>query len=275
MDSNRLHPDLPTAQSASRAPVLFVGHGSPMNIVRNNSFTRSLRELGDRVEKPAAALVVSAHWLTRDETRVAVNPAPETIHDFGSFPRELYQKTYPAPGAPAQAAAAAEAIRSIRVHPDHEMGLDHGAWSVLLHMWPRADVPVFQLSIDFCKAPAWHFALGQELAALRDRGILILASGNIVHNLSRLRTEEESTNLFDWAVEFDAWSRDRLSGGDHQALVRYADLGQTARLAVPTNDHYLPLLYACGALGRDEPVRFTHEGFQHGSISMRCFASGA
>lgn len=275
MDSERLHPDLPTSPSASRAPVLFLGHGSPMNIVRNNSFTRSLRELGDRVEKPAAALVVSAHWLTRDETRVAVNPTPETIHDFGSFPRELYQKTYPAPGAPAQAAAAAEAIHSIRVHPDHEMGLDHGAWSVLLHMWPRADVPVFQLSIDFCKPPAWHFALGRELAALRERGILILASGNIVHNLSRLRTEEESTNLFDWAVEFDAWSRDRLAGGDHEALVRYADLGQTARLAVPTNDHYLPLLYACGALGRDEPVRFTHEGFQHGSISMRCFASGS
>ena len=275
MESDRLHPDLPTAKSASRAPVLFVGHGSPMNIVRNNTFTRSLRELGDRVEKPAAALVVSAHWLTRDETRVAVSPAPETIHDFGAFPRELYQKTYPAPGAPAHAAATAETIRSIRVHPDHEMGLDHGAWSVLLHLWPRADVPVFQLSIDFCKPPAWHHALGQELAALRDRGVMILASGNIVHNLSRLRTEEESTNLFDWAVEFDAWSRDRLADGDHPSLVRYADLGQTARLAVPTNDHYLPLLYACGALGRDEPVRFTHEGFQHGNISMRCFASGS
>lgn len=257
---------------AERQPVVFVGHGSPMNIVRDNAFTRSLAELGARHGRPEAVLVVSAHWLTRSETRVAVNPAPPTIHDFGGFPDALYHIRYPAPGSPALAREAAAEVKSIQVHEDHEMGLDHGAWAVLRHIWPQADVPVFQMSVDYAKPPAFHYELGGELRRLRDRGVLILGSGNIVHNLRRLSPEENDPHAADWAVEFDSWAREKLANGDHAALTGYA-VQASARLAVPTNDHYLPMLYTLGALHKGEPVRFTHEGFQHASISMRCFES--
>lgn len=258
---------------SARQPVMFIGHGSPMNIVLDNAFTRSLRQLGERTERPSAVLVVSAHWLTRGTTSVSTNPRPTTIHDFGGFPPELYRATYPAPGHPDLAREAAANVKSIKVHEDHEMGLDHGAWSVLLHMWPNADLPVFQLSIDYDKAPAFHYELGRELRALRDRGVLVLGSGNIVHNLRMLNGDEAQGRPYPWAEEFDIWARDRLLAGDHDALIRYDRQGATARLAVPTNDHYLPMLYILGLLGQGESVRFTHESFQNGSIGMRCFES--
>ncbi len=259
--------------TTDRQPAIFIGHGSPMNIVRDNAFTRSLHELGQRHGRPQAALVVSAHWLTRNETRVATHPRPATIHDFGGFPPELYQVRYPAPGSPEVARQAAEAVQSIKIHEDHEMGLDHGAWSILRHIWPEAEVPVFQLSIDCNKAPAFHHDLGQELRRLRDHGVLILGSGNIVHNLRRLSSREDDPQHADWAVEFDEWTRGRLVENDHQALVQYDRQGTAARLSVPTNDHYLPLLYTLGAMHPEEQVKFTHESFQHGSISMRSFES--
>ena len=258
---------------AERQPLLFIGHGSPMNIVRDNAFTKSLRELGARTARPAAVLVVSAHWLTRGETRVCTNPKPDTLYDFSGFPQALYQIRYPAPGAQALARSVAAQVASIRIHEDHEMGLDHGAWSVLRHLWPQADIPVFQLSIDYAQPPAFHYELARELRALRDRGILVLGSGNIVHNLGRLTPGEDDPVAFDWAQDFDEWVRGRLVAGDHPALVDYVQRGQTARLAVPTNDHYLPMLYVLGMLHPGEGVRFTHESFQHGSISMRCFES--
>lgn len=258
---------------SDRQPVLFIGHGSPMNIVRDNAFTQSLHHLGARIGKPSAVLVVSAHWLTRGGTRVATHPRPKTIYDFGGFPEELYRVTYPAPGAPEVAQQVAAGVTSIRVHADHEMGLDHGAWSVLHHLWPDADVPVFQLSIDYGQPPAFHYALGRELRAWRDRGLVIMGSGNIVHNLGAIRFEDTEPPPYDWAQEFDAWVKGRLLAGDHEALVQYASRGETARLAVPTNDHYLPMLYVLGLLESGEAIRFTHESFQNASISMRCFES--
>ncbi len=250
---------------AARPPVLFIGH--------DNTFTRSLRELGQRTERPRAVLVVSAHWLTPGRTAVSTHPKPPTIHDFGGFPDELYRVTYPAPGQPELARAAAAQVKSLRVHEDHEMGLDHGAWSILHHLWPKADLPVFQLSIDYARPPAFHYDLGRELRGLRDRGVLVIGSGNLVHNLRRLDGDEGAAP-YEWAQAFDAWARERLAQRDDAALVAY-DRQPSARLAVPTNDHYLPMLYVLGLLEEREPIRFTHESFQHGSISMRCFATGA
>ncbi|MGC4017738.1 MAG: 4,5-DOPA dioxygenase extradiol [Luteolibacter sp.] len=254
-----------------RQPAIFIGHGSPMNIIRDNAFTRSLRELGERHGRPAAVLVISAHWLTRGETRVSVNPAPPTIHDFGGFPEELYRLRYPAPGQPLLAHGVMEEVKSIQLHEDHEMGLDHGAWGILHHIWPDAGVPVFQMSIDYDKPPGWHHELGKQLRRLRERGVLILGSGNVVHNLRRISWDESDPGVPSWALVFDAWVKDRLEQGDHTALFDYAKLGETARLAVPTNDHYLPMLYTLGAMLPGEEVKFTHESFQNGSISMRCF----
>lgn len=256
----------------ARAPLVFIGHGSPMNIIRDNSFTRSLEALGAKLGTPTAVLVVSAHWLTRAETRVSVSATPRTIHDFGGFPPELYQRQYLAPGAPKLAQALIETVQSIQVRADPEMGLDHGAWSVLTHMWPKADVPVFQLSIDWNQPPEWHLALGRELLPLRERGVLILGSGNVVHNLSRITPDEDDPNVPEWATQFDAWVKQRLLSRDSDSLARYVEQGAAARIAVAMNDHYLPLLYSVGAMASDEKLRFTHEGFQNGSISMRCFA---
>lgn len=268
---NALDQQLPASGQAPLAPAMFIGHGSPMNIIRDNAFTRSLADLGTQTPVPPAVLVISAHWLTPGETRVAVNPAPRTIYDFGGFPESLYKVDYPAPGSPDYARAAAAQVHSVKVHEDHEMGLDHGAWSILRHIWPKADVPVFQLSIDYAKPAAFHYALGQELQALRQRGLMILGSGNIVHNLRMLDWQHEEGPAFDWAAEFDTWARSRLLDGDHAALIDYQRQGKEARLAIPTTDHYLPMLYTLGTQAKDEQVRFTHESFQHGSISMRCF----
>jgi 4,5-DOPA dioxygenase extradiol len=254
---------------------MFIGHGSPMNIVRDNAFTRSLHDLGQKTGKPSALLVVSAHWLTPGETRVATNPKPPTIHDFGGFPDELYRVTYGAPGDPEAAKRTAAQVKSVQVHEDHEMGLDHGAWSILHHLWPKADIPVFQLSIDYARPPQFHYDLGRELAKLREQGVLLLGSGNIVHNLRRLHGDENHAPPFDWAKEFDVWTKERLEKNEHADLIAYEKQGAAARLAVPTNDHYLPMLYILGALDPKERIRFTHESFQHGSISMRCFESAS
>jgi 4,5-DOPA dioxygenase extradiol len=258
-------------KKSSRQPVMFIGHGSPMNIVRDNAFTKSLRTLGEQTEKPKALLVVSAHWLTSGETSVSTNPKPQTIYDFGGFPDELYKVRYEAPGQPAIAHDVATNVKSVKIHEDHEMGLDHGAWSILHHMWPKADVPVFQLSIDYAKPPQFHYDLGRELRGLRDKGVLVIGSGNIVHNLRRIEWEEDA-EAYDWTTEFDAWAKAKLLARDDAALIAY-DKHSAARLAVPTNDHYLPMLYTLGLLDAKEQIRFTHESFQNASISMRCFQS--
>lgn len=243
-----------------------------MNAIQDNTFTRALNALGKQLAEPPVILVISAHWLTRRETCVSTHPSPPTIHDFGGFPDELFQMQYPAPGAPGWAKEVIKQVASLPVKPDAEMGLDHGAWTVLCHLWPHAHVPVFQLSIDYSKPPQFHYDLGRELRSLRDKGLLILGSGNIVHNLSKIAWEENA-GPFDWARTFDAWSKDMLVTENHQALIAYEKQGDVAAMAVPTNDHYLPLLYTLGTLHKGESIRFIDESIQNGSISMRSFVT--
>ncbi|MDA8099563.1 MAG: 4,5-DOPA dioxygenase extradiol [Nitrospiraceae bacterium] len=261
-----------------KMPVLFVGHGSPMNIVSDNRFTRSLAAWGKRLPRPRAILSISAHWLT-DGTFVGCMEKPRTIHDFYGFPRELYTKDYPCSGAPDEAEFAAGLVRKAPVGCRLDWGLDHGTWSVLLHLFPRADIPVFQLSLDYTfndwnpKPLRHHYELAKELAPLRDRGVLIIGSGNIVHNLGIIDFENVDAEPLDWALEFDEEVKTALISRNDTSLVGYEELASSA-LAVPTLDHYLPLIYSIALREQGEPLTFTHEGFQHASISMRCFQIG-
>lgn len=257
------------ADPAARMPVLFVGHGSPMNAIEDNRWSQGFRALAARLPSPRAILAVSAHWFV-EGTFTTDNPSPPTIHDFGGFPRALYEMQYPAPGDPALARRVLRLLGE-RATLRGDWGLDHGTWSVLHHLRPAADVPVVQLSIDQRQAPATHLALGRALAPLRDEGVLILGSGNITHNLrhafGQMRSGRSDTP--DWAARFDADVARALEQHDGDFLVRAID-GEAGRLSHPTPDHYLPLLYAAGAAGGSGAVRFPVEGFDLGSLSMRC-----
>lgn len=250
-----------------RMPALFVGHGSPMNALNENGWTRAWQSLGTDFPRPAAVVSISAHWYV-PETAVTASGQPRTIHDFGGFPDALYELQYPAPGAPALASRVAELLGSTPVRLDEGWGLDHGTWSVLLHVFPRADVPVVQLSIDKTKPARWHYEIAQKLRPLRDEGVLILGSGNIVHNLKAYSWGRYETAPYDWAVRFEAMVRQRLVEGDFDPLIAYESLGRDARLAAPTPEHYLPLLYVIAQHGQGEPIAFPVEGFDGGSISM-------
>jgi 4,5-DOPA dioxygenase extradiol len=254
-------------------PALFLGHGNPMNALYDNSFTQKLASIGQTIPKPKAALIISAHWLTRGSF-VSSTPNPETIYDFGGFPPELYKIVYPAKGSPVNAKLVQDTIKKTVVHIDDEMGLDHGAWTVLKHMWPLADVPVFQLSIDFYQSPRWHYELAQELRSLRKKGIMIIGSGNITHNLRLANFEPLDDKVDDWAMEFDEMVKAKIISHDHDALIDYLKAGKSAQLAVPTNDHYLPLLYTLGLQEKNETSSFLYEGFQNSNISMRCVRIG-
>jgi 4,5-DOPA dioxygenase extradiol len=260
-------------KKSSLMPVLFIGHGSPMNAVKDNGFTQSLYRLGQTTEPPVAILVISAHWLTMHETAVSINPKPHTIYDFGGFPEELYRLRYEPPGHPSLAKDLSANVHSLKIHEDHEMGLDHGAWTILRHMYPEAVIPAFQMSIDYAKPPQFHFDLAKELQHLRRKGVLIIGSGNIVHNLGILNWNDEDAVPFDWAAEFDGTVKKKILTHDYTSLIQYQSLGAAARMSVPTNDHYLPMLYILGLMEKAESVKFTYEAFQHGSISMRCFES--
>ncbi len=253
-------------------PILFVGHGSPMNAIEENDFTKQLKVVGNTLPKPKAILVVSAHWQTLG-TFVASSKTPRTIYDFGGFPDELYRVEYPANGSPEFASLTQQTISSTRAQLDDTMGLDHGAWTMLVHLFPNADVPVFEVSMDYTKSPAWHFELGKELASLRRKGVLILGSGNIVHNLRVLKWNDINATPFDWAAEFDENVKSKLLDGNFTQLIDYNKLGIAARYSVPTNEHYLPMLYSIAAIENEE-VKFLYEGFQYGSASMRCFMIG-
>jgi len=247
-------------------PVLFVGHGSPMNAIENNAFTRKWAELGKNLPKPRGIIVVSAHWETRG-TKVTANLHPETIHDFGGFPQALFDVQYPAPGNPELALELPTFIHSAGVQQDLEWGLDHGAWSVLKQMFPLADIPVIQLSLDFTKTPAQHFELAKELTVLRKKGILVVASGNIVHNLSLINWKAENTG-FDWAIEFNDKVKSAISNGEPDRLINFNNLSAGAKLAVPSSEHYLPLLYAMALRGKDESVSFFNDTPVMGSLTM-------
>lgn len=257
-------------ESGGMLPAFFIGHGSPMNAIEQNTFTRGWDSAGKGLAKPKAILCISAHWETTG-TRVCEVPSPKTIHDFYGFPDELYKVQYPAPGAPEFARMTAGEIKKTHVSLDSEWGLDHGSWSVLCHMFPLANVPVYQLSIDQTKPPSWHYELAAELKGLRKKGVLIVGSGNIVHNLRMLRFNNPA---FDWAEEFDIRIRDFLRDGNHQSVIDYNKLGTMAELAVPTNEHFLPLLYAIAVQEKNESVSFFNEANVMGSISMRSLKIG-
>ena len=261
-----------SGETARSMPSIFIGHGSPMNAIQDNAFTRRLRLWGQEIGRPRAILMVSAHWLTPGSTSVAVVRKPETIHDFGGFTRALSEMQYPAPGAPDIAQQTLELLGTMRAAPSLGWGLDHGAWTVLHHMYPKADVPVFQVSIDYAQTGAYHLAVGRALAALRDKGVLIAGSGNVVHNL-RATEETELTSIMaskPWAQSFDDAVKQALLSGAWESLVDYKNLGAAVSMAVPTPDHYWPMLYALGAAGTSAKPTFVFEGFQNGTISMRC-----
>jgi len=251
----------------SRLPSVFVGHGNPLNALQDNAWTRAWSALGAALPRPSAVLCVSAHWYV-PETAVTAVARPRTIHDFGGFPPALYQVQYPAPGAPALAARIARLLSPEPVALDRSWGLDHGAWSVLVHLYPDADVPVVQLSINEMKAPGWHFEVASRLAPLRDEGVLILGSGNIVHNLHAYSWGRHAIEPYDWAMRFERMARELLLAADFPPLVNYDRLGSDAMMSAPTPDHYLPLIYVLAQHHEAESISFPVEGFDGGSISM-------
>lgn len=258
---------------ATQMPVLFIGHGSPMNAIADNAYTRSLNELGKRLQRPKAILCVSAHWMS-EGSWITHMKSPRTIHDFYGFPQELFEIQYPAPSDPQIAEAIQAQISDPKIQLDNEMwGFDHGTWSVLRHMYPNADVPVLQLSIYMEQPPAYHFKLGQQLKALRDQGILIIGSGNIVHNLRKIRWEQDA-EPFDWAIEFDQWVKQKLEARDFEAVVNDAMNSELGKLSHPTPDHWYPFIYTLGAADKSDNLEFAYDEIQNASISMRSVILG-
>ena len=248
-------------------PAIFLGHGNPMNALETNRYTEAWAAMRHEISPPKAILAVSAHWYVPGSA-VTVSTAPRTIHDFGGFPRELYEVQYPAPGDPELAARVKQLLTPVEVAMDDSWGLDHGTWSVLKHVYPEADVPVVQLSIDATKPADYHLELAERLAVLRDEGVLILGSGNVVHNLRAYAWGVEGAEPYDWAVRFEREVRGLMSVGDAAALAGYEKLGRDAMLSSPTPEHYLPLLYVAGVQQGADSVSFPVEGIEGGSISM-------
>ena len=248
-------------------PAIFFGHGNPMNAVQNNGYTAAWRQVGRTISKPKAILSISAHWFV-PETGVTITTAPRTIHDFGGFPRELYQVQYPAAGDPALARRVQAMLAPLPVRLDESWGLDHGTWSVLCHVYPEANIPVVQLSIDETQPAVFHFEIGQKLAPLRGEGVLIVGSGNVVHNLHAYAWGQHMPEPYDWAARFEKEARAMLLAGDNKLLIDYERLGADALLSIPTPDNYLPLLYVIGTRQEREALSFPVEGVDGGSISM-------
>jgi 4,5-DOPA dioxygenase extradiol len=254
--------------SSATMPAIFLGHGNPMNAIAENVYGKKWHAIGRSMPAPKAVLAISAHWYV-EETAVTAMTQPRTIHDFGGFPRELFEVTYPAPGDPALARRIAELLQPARVRLDEtSWGLDHGTWSVLCHVFPNADVPVVQLSIDETKPPQFHYELAKRLAPLRDEGVLVIGSGNVVHNLHAYAWGRHPAEPFDWAVRFETRVRDLLLEQNDAALVDYESLGRDAVLSAPTPDHYLPLVYVLGLRRESDRVTFPVEGIDGGSVSM-------
>jgi 4,5-DOPA dioxygenase extradiol len=252
---------------ADPMPAIFFGHGNPMNALLENEYTQAWSEIGRCLPRPKAILAISAHWYV-SETGVTVSTSPRTIHDFGGFPPELYKVNYPAPGDPALALRVQQMLAPLPVRLDSKWGLDHGTWSVLCHAYPKADVPIVQLSIDETQPPDFHYELGKRLAPLRDEGMLIVGSGNLVHNLHTYAWGKHTVEPYDWAIRFEQQAREMLLAGEQNPLIDYGRLGRDALLAIPTPDHYLPLLYVIASRQAREPVSFPVEGVDGGSISM-------
>jgi 4,5-DOPA dioxygenase extradiol len=249
-------------------PALFIGHGSPMNGIEVNRFSLAWQDLGKTLPRPSAVLAISAHWLTKG-THVHASECPRTIYDFWGFPKELYNISYPCPGSPTYANATRTLLApTTEIELDLEWGIDHGTWIVVRRMFPEGDIPVFQLSIDIEKPSQYHFDLGKALASLRTKGVLIMGSGNLVHNLGRVSWEPNAVS-YDWALEFDARMTDLMEKGDFSSLISYEKFGESAKLSVPSPDHYWPLLYVLGAKQSKDTLSFPIEGITMGSIGMR------
>jgi 4,5-DOPA dioxygenase extradiol len=254
-------------------PAIFFGHGNPMNALADNEWTQAWAQIGRDVGKPKAVLCISAHWYI-PAVAVTAMERPRTIHDFGGFPRELFEVQYPAPGSPQLASRVNELLGGDVVLDDRHWGLDHGTWSVLCHVFPDADVPVMQLSINENEPAQFHYDLAKKLSPLRDEGILVIGSGNLVHNLHTYAWGKHKVEPFDWAVRFDTKARELIGSGDHMPLVNYETLGKDAMLSAPTPDHYLPLIYILGMARDGDEVTFPVEGYDGGSISMTAVRIG-
>jgi len=250
-------------------PVLFIGHGSPRNGIEINDFSKTWSDFGKKIPKPKAVLCVSAHWLTKG-TAITAMPYPRTIHDFGGFPADLFAVTYPAPGSPDLALQTKTVIKKTNVSLDHDWGLDHGTWTVVRHMYPKANIPVLQLSIDYYKPGEFHYELAKELQALRKRGVLIIGSGNMVHNLGMVAWDKmnEKSYGYDWALEMNQLFKDKITEKDHTSLIHYEKLNKAAKLAIPTPDHYWPLIYTLGASNIKDSISFFNDRPVAGSLTM-------
>lgn len=272
MKLNELNAISGSLKSTTKMPVLFVGHGSPMNAIQENEFVTGWRNIGKTLPKVNAVLCISAHWETKG-TFVTAMEKPKTIHDFGGFPQELFDVQYPAPGSPEIAGKTKEIIRKAEVELDYKWGLDHGCWSVVKHLYPRADVPVFQMSLDYYLSAQYHFDLAKELASLRKRGVLIIGSGNMVHNLGLVAWDKlDSTGYgYDWAIEANELMKEYILLGDYQKLINYKLQGKAYNLAVPTPEHYLPMLYALALKEENENVNLFNDKAVGGSLSMTSF----
>ena len=256
-------------EEEEKMPVLFIGHGSPMNAIEDNIFSKRWQQMGKEIPTPKAVVVVSAHWLTKG-TMVTAMPNPKTIHDFGGFPQALFDIQYPAPGSPELATEIQKLITNPAVELDHDWGLDHGTWSVVKHMYPDADIPVLQLSIDYYKPAAYHYELAKQLLALRKKGVLIIGSGNMVHNLRMVAWDKlsEPEYGFDWALEMNDIFKNKISNGFHKELIQYEKLHKAATLAIPTPDHYYPLLYILALQTDNDKVEFFNDKAVGGSLTM-------
>ena len=254
--------------NGSLMPLLFLGHGSPMNAIEENEFVQGFREAAKKIPRPKAILCISAHWETKG-TFVTAMQNPPTIHDFGGFPKALFDVQYPAPGSPALAEETRKAIHSTKIELDNNWGLDHGAWSVLKHMYPEANIPVIQMSLDYSRKPQFHYELAKELSALRKSGVLIIGSGNMVHNLGMVAWDKLNQNFaFDWAEEASEKMKSALLSGNHDSLINFQNQGKSFDLAIPTPEHFLPLLYILSLKQKDEALNFFNDKALAGSLSM-------
>lgn len=256
-------------EGEKKMPVFFIGHGSPMNAIEENIFSETWKKLPNEIEKPEAILCISAHWLTKGTWVTAMNE-PRTIHDFGGFPKELFEVQYPAPGDPKLAELIVNSFPENQVHLDHDWGLDHGTWSIVKHMYPEADIPVLQLSIDYHQPASYHYELAQYLKALRNRKVLIIGSGNMVHNLGKIAWNQmgEFNFGFDWAHEANDLFKTKIMEDRHGDLMNYQNLGSAVRLAVPTPDHYYPLIYSLGLKSKEDAISFFNDYAVAGSLTM-------
>ncbi len=256
-------------------PALFIGHGSPMNGIEDNEFSRRWAAMANQIPTPAAVIVISAHWLTKG-TRITAMEFPKTIHDFGGFPDELYTVQYPAPGNPQLANETALLVQNEKVILDHDWGLDHGAWTVVKHMYPHANIPILQLSIDYNKDPKSHFDIAKQLMALRKKGVLIIGSGNMVHNLRLVAWDKLNENEYgyDWAIDMNEKFKSLIKNEEINSLIEYEKLGKEAQLSIPTPEHYIPLLYTLGVKNKKEEVSFFNDKVIGGSLTMTSLKVG-